>query len=580
MHCPLWRCCVVSVGLGVLWLLFTLEMPREVEDDQDRMAVKDQMLPLPVPQEDSHRRRKDLGPPEDWKNLTSKYLERLQQRKKREGSFQEIFFKGELCEDELGKTRRNHSECKSSWCACWSLKPRAAEPWLQEASAAARLSTLAQGSSGFRAHQAPADGVQAQSPGGAALRTARVCSPLQGGGRERAGARPLTPPLASPAWLTVGVSSRPRPGPDPSSLLYTLLSVFRATSKVEQKRLTVLVHLAGADPAWLGETVLHISSLFSPQILAGQLLLIHAPPDAYPPAGAGASGASGRELYSEQNVDHAFLLSSASKLSEYFLLLEDNAFCAPSFISHLQWKVEALRSQPWAFLEFANLGVLGKLFRSSDLPTLAHFLLLFYREKPLDRLLAHFRVLLAQKDPILCTPFLFYHRAPYDPRNDRQKALGAHRKSSYAPDNPPGAAFTDMKVFEVHSPWEAYTLDESFFWTLNVSAGNHLTVILNQPADLRRVQVLTGTIVEGKYALERGQVELGYGPEGMPQRCSSFVLLGRLLEGQLDQEVVPRSVGHQVSCVRLLANANQAGGLIVRHIYLWEEHARDVGRSG
>lgn len=72
--------------------------------------------------------------------------------------------------------------------------------------------------------------------------------------------------------------------------------------------------------------------------------------------------------------------------------------------------------------------------------------------------------------------------------------------------------------------------------------GNHLTVILNQPADLRRVQVLTAPS-EGKYALERGQVELGYGPQGMPQRCSSFALLGRLLEGQLDQEVVPRSVG-------------------------------------
>ena len=278
--------------------------------------------------------------------------------------------------------------------------------------------------------------------------------------------RPLTPPLASPAWLTVGISSRPRPGPDPSGLLYTLLSVFRATSKVEQKRLTVLVHLAGADPAWLGETVLNISSLFSPQILAGLLLLIHAPPDAYPPAGAGASG---RELYSEQNVDHAFLMSSASKLSEYFLLLEDNAFCAPNFISHVQWKVDTLRSQPWAFLEFANLGVLGKLFRSSDLPTLAHFVLLFYREKPLDRLLAHFRVLLAQKDPILCTPFLFYHRATYHPLNEGQKASGARRKSPYAPDNPPGAAFTDMKVFEVHFPWEAYTLDESFFWTHNVS---------------------------------------------------------------------------------------------------------------
>ena len=43
MHCPLRRCCVVSVGLGVQWLLFTLEMPREVEDEQDRMAVKVQV---------------------------------------------------------------------------------------------------------------------------------------------------------------------------------------------------------------------------------------------------------------------------------------------------------------------------------------------------------------------------------------------------------------------------------------------------------------------------------------------------------------------------------------------------------
>jgi len=42
------------------------------------------MFTLPVPQEDSYRRRKGLGPLEDWRNLTSKYLEKLQQRKKSE----------------------------------------------------------------------------------------------------------------------------------------------------------------------------------------------------------------------------------------------------------------------------------------------------------------------------------------------------------------------------------------------------------------------------------------------------------------------------------------------------------------
>lgn len=104
-------------------------------------------------------------------------------------------------------------------------------------------------------------------------------------------------------------------------------------------------------------------------------------------------------------------------------------------------------------------------------------------------------------------------------------------------------------------------------------------IILNHPADLRRVQVLPGTIVDGKHALEKGQVELGYEPEGTPQRCTSLALLGHLLEGQPDQEVVPQSVGHEVSCVRPVANANQVGGLSIRHIYLWEEHARDMGAA-
>lgn len=51
------------------------------------------------------------------------------------------------------------------------------------------------------------------------------------------------------------------------------------------------------------------------------------------------------------------------------------------------------------------------------------------------------------------------------------------------------------------------------------------------------------------------------------------------LEPVIDQEVVPQSVGHEVSCVRLVANANQVGGLSIRHIDLWEEHAGDMGAT-
>ncbi|XP_008581991.1 PREDICTED: alpha-1,3-mannosyl-glycoprotein 4-beta-N-acetylglucosaminyltransferase-like protein isoform X1 [Galeopterus variegatus] len=437
------HCFVTTVGIAFLWLFITLKVPREIEDDQNVMTIKGQEV--------SYSTKKDR-PLEDWQNLTFKYMEKIQQRRK--------------------------------------------------------------------------------------------------------------------TWLTVGISSVPRQ--DRSSLVYTLVSMFRASSKAERKHLTVLVHLAGSDLTWLRDTVAHISSLFSPQILAGQLLLIHAPSDAYPTVdGIRTDGHHGK-FYSKENIDHAFLMSFATKLSDYFLLIEDNVFCAPNFVTHIYLQVTTMKSIPWVLLEFSNMGFLGKLFHSRDLPLLAHFLLLFYKEKPLDRLIPHFRTLLVQENPILCKPFLFYHRISYPTFNDKKNATFL-KKNAYGPDNPPGAVFTDMKVSDVHFPWEAYTLDESFFWTYNVSVGNHLTVILNQPANLSRVQVLTGSIVDGEYALAKGHVELGYSPQGMSRHCTSFALLGHLLEGQMDQKIFLINMGYHVSCVRLVVKASQVGGLMIRHIYLWEE---------
>ncbi|XP_045716188.1 alpha-1,3-mannosyl-glycoprotein 4-beta-N-acetylglucosaminyltransferase-like protein MGAT4E [Phyllostomus hastatus] len=372
-------------------------------------------------------------------------------------------------------------------------------------------------------------------------------------------------------WLTVGLSSVP--GPEGrSGLLHTLVSLFRASSKAEQRRLTVLVHLADSDPAWLRKTAAQVSTLFSPQILAGQLVLIHTLPDAYPAGDLEDEDYPG-DACSKQNVDHAFLTSFAAGLSDYFLLLEDDAFCTPNFVTHIRGRVGNMSRAPWVLLEFSNLGLLGKLLHGRDLPLLAHFLLLFHKEKPLDQLLPHFRTLLAQRHAVLSRPFLFYRRGSYFSARDSHAAGAPRNRVPRGPHNPPGAVFTDMRVLGVHFPWQAYTLDESFFWTHNVSAESHLTVILNHPASLRRVQVLTGTVVDGKHALQRGRVELGYEPEGTPQYCTSFAVLGPLLEGQLDQEIVPRSAGRDVSCVRLVASAHQAGGLLVRHIYLWEERA-------
>lgn len=56
----------------------------------------------------------------------------------------------------------------------------------------------------------------------------------------------------------------------------------------------------------------------------------------------------------------------------------------------------------------------------------------------------------------------------------------------------------------------------------------------------------------------------------MPQRCSGFVLLGRLLEGSWISGGSAQVVGHQVSCVRLLASIVGEAELIVWALHLWE----------
>ncbi|KAL1775530.1 alpha-1,3-mannosyl-glycoprotein 4-beta-N-acetylglucosaminyltransferase MGAT4E isoform X1 [Sigmodon hispidus] len=377
-------------------------------------------------------------------------------------------------------------------------------------------------------------------------------------------------------WLTVGITSVSRPGQ--GGLLDTLASLYHASSIAEQKQMTVVVHLADSNSTWLKKTVLHISSLYSSQILTGQLLLIHAPSDVYytmnilqnKPGVNNLQNEQGK-IYSKQNVDHAFLMSFASKLSMYFLLIEDDVFCAPNFVTHIHSKVINRKSHAWVLLEFSNMGFLGKLFHSRDLPLLARFLLHFHRERPLDWLILHFRTLLAQQNPILYRPFLFYHRLSHF--TFENKTSTAQEQGPHGPDVLPGVVFTDMRLSGVHSPQEAYSLDESFFWTYNVSTGNYLTVILNHPANLSRVQVRTGTITDGKHILDKGQVELGYQPEGNPPECTSFTMLGHLVQGQMDQTIL-KGIGYQVSCVKLAVNAKQDGGLMIRHIYLWEENAK------
>ncbi|XP_036609441.1 alpha-1,3-mannosyl-glycoprotein 4-beta-N-acetylglucosaminyltransferase-like protein MGAT4E isoform X2 [Trichosurus vulpecula] len=366
-------------------------------------------------------------------------------------------------------------------------------------------------------------------------------------------------------------------------LVSTLRSVFRVSSRNELRHITVLVHLADSDPNWLNETVAIIVSHFTPQILQGRLLVIHAPSAAYqhlwhqPHTVFNFSDI--KTFQSKQMLDYAFLMSFAANLSDYFLMIEDNIQSTHHFVTTIQQELEARKNEPWVIMESTNHGLVGKLCHSKDLPKLAGFLLLFYRDESPDLLLFHFRILQGQQDPIHISPFLFNHFGPssFSPHDlhtreepDREKF---QEDSFDIPDNPPAVIYTDMQILQNHLPQNVYSLDETFFLTPNVLPGQQLTVILDKGANVIRVQVLTGTAIEKLQSLEEGKVELGFNPTGKSKHCTKYTFLGQLWDGRLDCRVKHRQTGHNVSCVRLVVtNPKDNSWVMIRHINIWVNH--------
>ena len=63
------------------------------------------------------------------------------------------------------------------------------------------------------------------------------------------------------------------------------------------------------------------------------------------------------------------------------------------------------KTDEWILLEFSQLGFIGKLFKTTDIPSIIQFIIMFYKDKPIDWLLDHYvyvRVCNLDKDAKHC----------------------------------------------------------------------------------------------------------------------------------------------------------------------------------
>ncbi|XP_009992602.1 PREDICTED: alpha-1,3-mannosyl-glycoprotein 4-beta-N-acetylglucosaminyltransferase C-like [Chaetura pelagica] len=375
-------------------------------------------------------------------------------------------------------------------------------------------------------------------------------------------------------FLTVGLASVRRPRG--YYLPATLQSLFQQSTEEELQEMVVVVHLADADPGWNMRVAMDIARKFAHHILLGRLLLIHAPQEFYPSLKGLKRNFNDPEervmFRSKQNVDYAFLFAFAANLSSYYLMIEDDVWCAKSFLTAIRKALASQEGSNWATLEFSKLGYIGKLYRSSELPRLARFLLLFYQEMPCDWLLTHFRLLLTQKDVIRFRPSLFQHMGLYSSFQGTINRLEDDEFQADAldlPDNPPAAFFTSMSIFENYEPLKAYGTAEGYFWGKDPAAGSTFSIVLQQPAHVTRVRVRTGSPERRGDVLRAGVLELGRQPRPDGRDCSAYTSVGTFEKGTLDLRGLERGVPGPVECLRIRVTRDQSEWLIIQSIDIW-----------
>uniref|UniRef100_A0A8C8SH64 Alpha-1,3-mannosyl-glycoprotein 4-beta-N-acetylglucosaminyltransferase C n=2 Tax=Pelusios castaneus TaxID=367368 RepID=A0A8C8SH64_9SAUR len=381
-------------------------------------------------------------------------------------------------------------------------------------------------------------------------------------------------PPARKKFLAVGLSSVKRKRG--SYLLETLKSIFQQSTPEELKEMVVVVHLADPDSEWNARMVEDISARFTPYLLRGQLLVIHAPTESYPPLEGlkrNYNDAEDRvQFRSKQNVDYAYLFRFAANLSSYYLMIEDDVQCAKSFFTAIRKAVASREGSYWVTLEFSKLGYIGKLYHSSDLPQLAQFLLLFYQEMPCDWLLGHFRLLLTQKEVIRFQPSLFQHVGLYSSFQGTVNRLRDNDFEADAldlPDNPPAVMFTDIDTFENYLPSNAYSTVPEYFWGKAPSAGTHFTVVFHQAARISRLRVLTGSAQRQSDYLHAGVVELGSQLQRNGKGCMTYTLVGAFEQGHFERSGLENNLDSAAQCVRILVTQSQSEWLIIRSISVW-----------
>nr|XP_013808935.1 PREDICTED: alpha-1,3-mannosyl-glycoprotein 4-beta-N-acetylglucosaminyltransferase B [Apteryx mantelli mantelli] len=321
---------------------------------------------------------------------------------------------------------------------------------------------------------------------------------------------------------------------------------------------------------------------------------------------AGIPGAAGaltallcRRWRTKQNLDYCFLMMYAQSKGIYYVQLEDDIVAKPNYLSTMKNFALQQPSEEWMILEFSQLGFIGKMFKSLDLSLIVEFILMFYKDKPIDWLLDHIlwvKVCNPEKDAKHCDrqkanlrirfkPSLFQHVGTHSSLagkiqklKDKDFGKQALRKEHV---NPPAEVSTSLKTYQHFTLEKAY-LREDFFWAFTPTAGDFIRFRFFKPLRIERFFFRSGNIEHPEDKLFNTTVEVlpfdslqsdkealqeGRGTAFKYRRTSDgYIQIGSFSKGVAEGEVDP-SFG-PLEAIRLAIQTDSPVWIILSEIFI------------
>ncbi|XP_042349868.1 alpha-1,3-mannosyl-glycoprotein 4-beta-N-acetylglucosaminyltransferase B-like [Plectropomus leopardus] len=300
-----------------------------------------------------------------------------------------------------------------------------------------------------------------------------------------------------------------------SYLVNTLSSLLYGLTSVQQQDLLIIVFVAETDSDYINSTAETIRRNFPKEVQSGLVEVVSPSQYYYPDFN------SLRETFGDskdrvkwrtkQNLDYSFLMLYAQDKGTYYVQLEDDVVAKAGYFDNMKTYATKEDSKQWLFLEFSQLGFIGKMFRTRDLPMIAEFFLMFHRDKPIDWLLDHIlwvKVCNPEKDAKHCDtqkaslkqrykPSLFQHvglhsSLPGKLQHLKDKDFGKQTLFQ-AHSNPAAELSSSLKHYQQHSLSRAYK-GMDFFWALTPVKDDFILFSFPQPIHITRYLFRSGNI--------------------------------------------------------------------------------------